>query len=81
MVTDENDKIRIRNPEVPITYGFADPDPYQNVTDPQHCSASSVAILYRFSKIESQKKFGCQSCLKIQKQKFEYDGVYGTLGH
>ncbi len=32
-VTDENSRIRILSQR----YGSADPDPYQNVTDPQHC--------------------------------------------
>jgi hypothetical protein len=30
LVTDENSRIRSQR------YGFADPDPYQNVTDPQN---------------------------------------------
>ncbi len=38
-VTDENSRIRIRieSGSVSQMYGSADPDPYQNVTEPQHC--------------------------------------------
>jgi hypothetical protein len=45
-VTDENSKIRSRIRR----YGSADPDPYQNVTDPQHwqmlCTVASCYCLY-----------------------------------
>ncbi len=43
--TDEKSRIRIRNP----VYGFKDPDPSQNVTDPEHCKGnpSHVKILLR----------------------------------
>jgi hypothetical protein len=34
-VTEERSRIRIRQKEVRIP---ADPDPHQNVTDPQHCA-------------------------------------------
>ncbi len=35
-VTDENNRIRIPG-SLSQRYGSADPDPYQNVMDPQHC--------------------------------------------
>ncbi len=83
-VTNENNNCG----SVSQRYGSADPDPYQHVTDPQH------AIQYKYTKIECWEssfqlwswykkcKFGSQSCPKIQKQKFEYDGVYPrTLDH
>jgi fatty-acid desaturase len=38
-VTEERSRIRswIRSGSISHRYGAADPDPHQNVTDPQHC--------------------------------------------
>ncbi len=43
MATDEKSK----SGSVSQLYGFVDPDPYQNVTDPLHCPAGSHLTLMK----------------------------------
>jgi hypothetical protein len=37
-------------------YGSANPDPYQNVTDPQHCKQETILIYYYFKTIHTKSK-------------------------
>ncbi len=41
-VNDENSRIRIGSESISQRHGSADPDPHQNVVDPEHCSQFNI---------------------------------------